>query len=574
MRNTCVRILKRDILVFLLDGNSITIPFLSIYRYEFLLMIDSSLGFEVFRRRTRMKEEEEAIAILVNVPVTEEERETDVLNSSCNENEVTSVRHWSEVVCSPWEFVKSFLQWFAVMREAFGGPFLGVVMVVYGVSQGYAETMKRLATNYYWRDVQKMQPASTQVLMALSTIPWDIKPIYGLITDTFPIAGYRRWPYLAICGIIGCLCLWALSFFELVPWMATLLMAGVAMCTAFPDVVTDATVAQQSKTIPKFASDLQSLSWGSMAVGGLFGCGVSGAAVHELGPQSSYLLVSIAPLMLIVAALALPESRSPKTVLRIQFGALMHTLRLFGKTLRDPTLWRPALYIYLSQGSLCPDISEAMFFWLTDPEAGPGFSEEFMGFVNAVGYLAMFIGIVGYNHWFRCQTFRKMFLWSQVTSSFIGLLDIIIVCRMNLRMHIPDRAFVLGDQALTDAISKIQLMPMLVLSSQLCPIGIEGTVFAFLMSVSNFGSTSGTWLGALLLKWLHIQRDDYSRLWLAVLIRSLMRLSPLFFIFLVPDCTVENIRPLNISLTNDLELEESTKDIMPFNKVSVHELDE
>ncbi|XP_057812597.1 probable folate-biopterin transporter 6 isoform X3 [Cryptomeria japonica] len=521
MRNTCVRILKRDILVFLLDGNSITIPFLSIYRYEFLLMIDSSLGFEVFRRRTRMKEEEEAIAILVNVPVTEEERETDVLNSSCNENEVTSVRHWSEVVCSPWEFVKSFLQWFAVMREAFGGPFLGVVMVVYGVSQGYAETMKRLATNYYWRDVQKMQPASTQVLMALSTIPWDIKPIYGLITDTFPIAGYRRWPYLAICGIIGCLCLWALSFFELVPWMATLLMAGVAMCTAFPDVVTDATVAQQSKTIPKFASDLQSLSWGSMAVGGLFGCGVSGAAVHELGPQSSYLLVSIAPLMLIVAALALPESRSPKTVLRIQFGALMHTLRLFGKTLRDPTLWRPALYIYLSQGSLCPDISEAMFFWLTDPEAGPGFSEEFMGFVNAVGYLAMFIGIVGYNHWFRCQTFRKMFLWSQ-----------------------------------------------------LCPIGIEGTVFAFLMSVSNFGSTSGTWLGALLLKWLHIQRDDYSRLWLAVLIRSLMRLSPLFFIFLVPDCTVENIRPLNISLTNDLELEESTKDIMPFNKVSVHELDE
>ncbi|KAH9327040.1 hypothetical protein KI387_007218 [Taxus chinensis] len=519
-----------------------------------------------------MKEEEEAVPILVNVSRQDAEADTDI-GILTSEIEVASGRQWSGVVYNPCKYVKSFLQWFAVMREAFGGPFLGVVMIVYGVSQGYAETMKQLATNYYWRDVQKMQPASTQIFMAVSSIPWDIKPIYGLITDTFPIGGYRRWPYLAICGFAGCLCLWTLSFFKLTPWIATLLMAGVAICTAFPDVVADAAVAQRSKTIPKLASDLQSLSWGSLAVGGFFGCGVSGAAVHGLGPQRSYLLVSIAPVMLIVAALVLPESRSPKAGLDFQFGALMHTLRLFGKTLRDPTLWRPALYIYLSQGFLCPDISEAMFFWLTDPVVGPGFNEEFMALVNAAGYLAMFFGVAGYNYWFRCQTFRKMFLWSQVTSSFIGLLDIILVSRMNLRMHIPDQAFVLGDRALTDAISKLQLMPMLVLSSQLCPIGIEGTVFAFLMSVSNFGNTSGTWLGALLLKWLHIQKDDYSRLWLAVLIRSLMRLSPLFFIFLVPESTVENIKPPNVALTNDLEMEETAKDINLFKKVPVHDSD-
>jgi hypothetical protein len=196
-----------------------------------------------------------------------------------------------------------------------------------------------------------------------------------------------------------------------------------------------------------------------------------------------------------------------------------------------------------------------------------------MGLVNAVGYLAMFIGVAGFNHWCQSQTFRKMFLWPQVTSSFIGLLDIIVVSRVNLRMHIPDQAFVLSDEALTDAISKLQLMPMLVLSSRLCPIGIEGTVFAFLMSVSNFGSTSGSWFGALLLKWLHIQKDDYSRLWLAVLIRSLMRLSPLLFLFLVPDCTVENIKPPNISLSNDLEIEEMIKDIELCDKVSIHESD-
>lgn len=487
--------------------------------------------------------------------------------SNCSEKEEEATRRG---LWSPWRVVKDLISWFVVMREAFGAPFLGVVMIVYGVSQGYAGTMKLLATNYYWRDVLKMQPASTQAFMGISSIPWDIKPVYGLITDTFPIAGYRRWPYLAICGIAGCLCLWALAFFTLSPWMTTLFLAGVALCTAFPDVVTDAAVAQQSRITPKLASDLQSLSWGSLAVGGFFGCGVSGAAVHSFGAQGSYLLISVAPIMLIVAALALPENRLPKKSLNFQFEALLRTLRLFGQTLRDPILWKPALYIYLSQGSLCPDISEAMFFWLTDPVSGPGFSEKFMGLVNAVGYLAMFIGVAGYNYRCRSQTFRKMFLWPQVASSFIGLLDIILVSRVNLRMHIPDRAFVLSDAALTDAISKLKLMPMLVLSAQLCPNGIEGTVFAFLMSVSNFGFTSGSWFGALLLKWLHVQKDDYSRLWLAVLIRSLMRLSPLLFLFLVPDCTVESIKPPNIALSYDLEIEEITKDIELCDKVSVH----
>jgi len=29
------------------------------------------------------------------------------------------------------------------------------------------------------------------VCQALLNIPWDVKPIYGIITDTFPIAGYN-----------------------------------------------------------------------------------------------------------------------------------------------------------------------------------------------------------------------------------------------------------------------------------------------------------------------------------------------------------------------------------------------
>jgi hypothetical protein len=37
----------------------------------------------------------------------------------------------------------------------------------------------------------------------ITAIPWTVKPIYGFITDSFPIRGMRRRPYLIISGLLG-----------------------------------------------------------------------------------------------------------------------------------------------------------------------------------------------------------------------------------------------------------------------------------------------------------------------------------------------------------------------------------
>lgn len=38
---------------------------------------------------------------------------------------------------------------------------------------------------------------------AIAGVPWMIKPLYGFVTDTFPILGRRRRPYLILCGLSG-----------------------------------------------------------------------------------------------------------------------------------------------------------------------------------------------------------------------------------------------------------------------------------------------------------------------------------------------------------------------------------
>ena len=46
-------------------------------------------------------------------------------------------------------------------------------------------------------------------------------------------------------------------------------------------------------------------------------------------------------------------------------------------------------------------------------------------------------------------------------------------------------------------------MPVLVLAAKLCPPGMEATLFATLMSISNAGSVTGSLVGAGLGFWSH-----------------------------------------------------------------------
>lgn len=45
--------------------------------------------------------------------------------------------------------------------------------------------------------------AQVAFLTSFAAFPWVVKPLYGFLSDTVPIYGYRRRSYLIICGILG-----------------------------------------------------------------------------------------------------------------------------------------------------------------------------------------------------------------------------------------------------------------------------------------------------------------------------------------------------------------------------------
>ncbi|CAN6450764.1 unnamed protein product [Victoria cruziana] len=149
--------------------------------------------------------------------------------------------------------------------------------------------------------------------------------------------------------------------------------------------------------------------------------------------------------------------------------------------------------------------------------------------LHAIGSI---VGVVLYHKLFKEFPFRTVIFFAHLLYGVSGIPDLTFVLRLNLKLGVPDYVFIIMEEMCSRIISRIRWMPMIILSTRSCPLGIEGTFFALLMCMdSSTGSLSSKWGGSLVLQLLKVTRTDFRNLWLALLIRNLLRISTLALIF-------------------------------------------
>ncbi|KAG0576855.1 hypothetical protein KC19_5G113400 [Ceratodon purpureus] len=448
--------------------------------------------------------------------------------------EVDRVGVW---VSRTWQFLAQPFTWLSMLSRELDVTFVTGVMVVYGVSQGIAYALSRVVVDYYWRDVQEKEPSTVQFYRGITVIPWDVKPLYGLLTDLLPFFGYHRRPYFVLAGLITISVYIVLVFGgKLLASTALAMFVGASASAAMADVTIDALVAMKSREKPELASHIQTLCGTCSSAGSLSGFLLSGLAVAIFGSQFALGIMLVPGILLLVLGFTIAEPRLPRHLWRSgQVGKQMkEACFTMWDTMKIAQVWQPSIYMYLTW-ALVPDISEGKFYWFNDFDVGPGFSEEFVGVIYAMGSVGTLLGVAIYHRYLRHWTFRRLLLWSQILLALSGMLDLVLVTRVNRKLLIPDTLFAVVDEAVSSAIARIKWMPLLVLAAKLCPPGIEGTFFALLMSIDNVGTLSSSWVGSVLLRVTGIRRTNFQYLWLTVLIRNGMRLLPLPFLFLVPN---------------------------------------
>ncbi|XP_039142294.1 LOW QUALITY PROTEIN: probable folate-biopterin transporter 2 [Dioscorea cayenensis subsp. rotundata] len=430
---------------------------------------------------------------------------------------------------------KKLMSWFRVLAKEMHWSFVFGVVSVNGISQGMGGAVYKVATDYYWKDVQRVQPSAAQIYQGITSLPWIVKPLWGLMTDVLPLGGYRRRPYFMLAGLLGVVSMLMLSLHrDLGVVLALLALTAGSTGVAMADVTIDACVAQNSINHPSLAADMQSLCGFSSSLGGLIGFSISGLLLHTCGSQGVLGLLSLPFALVFSVGLVLKELRRPNFMYKQVYGKLQEANQTMWTTMKCPNVWRPCVYMYISL-ALNLSIHQGMFYWYTDPNSGPSFSQETVGFIFSVGSVGSLIGVLIYQNILKDYPFRTLLFWAQLLSSFSGMLDLILVSRLNLKLGIPDYFFIVIDESISQMISRIKWMPILVLSSKLCPSGIEGTFFALLMAIDHIGMLTGSWGGGLLLHALKVTRTQFGNLWVAILVRSLIRMLPLALIYLVPN---------------------------------------
>jgi MFS family permease len=347
--------------------------------------------------------------------------------------------------------------------------------------------------------------SATQVasFFAVTTLPWLIKPTYGLLSDCVPLFGRRRKSYLMVTNAVATTAGLVLSLLpDSTPWRMAILFTAMGFGLAFTDVVVDALMVEHGRRW-QLTGAYQSVQWASIQTASLL-VGISGGMLTERGAlRVAFFLAALFPLCsLTLTIFALPEARvgGPAGQLRVGWAAIREALR-------SRHLWVVAGFLLC--WTFSPSIGTPLFFYQTDTL---GFSQRFIGTLASLSSGAAIMGALAYAGLSRRVALKAMLRLS---------IGIGVVSTLAYLLYKDVVSAILIDVTF-GGIGMIAMLTFLDLAAKACPKQAEGTFFALLMSLYNGGVQGseiiGGWLyEALGYTWLILISAAFTALcWLLV----------------------------------------------------------
>ena len=315
------------------------------------------------------------------------------------------------------------------------------------------------------------------------TIPWFIKPVYGLLSDFVPIAGTRRRSYFLIMAALATVSAIAVSLMTDGPYWAlaviiTLLWLGVG----FTDVLTDALMVENGKPLG-LTGTFQSVQWAALSASSIL-VGVAGGYLAEHRAfAAAFALVACFPLIsLLMAWLVVQEPPA-----RPNLEGLGETWAALRQATGRRDLWLVAGFIFF--WAFSPSFGPAFFYYQTDTLH---FSQTLIGALASLGAAASIAGAWVYARLARRFPLKRLIVWS-IGAGTVGSLAYIAYGGVVSAAVIT---------VIFGAVGMTTQLAFLDLAAKACPARAEATFFALLMSIYNLGTRSSEWTGANLYDWL------------------------------------------------------------------------
>lgn len=371
-------------------------------------------------------------------------------------------------------------------------PLAVVFASVYFFSMNGLGALPALAINFLLKDKAGLLPEQLAYFQAITLIAWVIKPLWGFISDLFPIFGSRRKSYLILTSIFAAVAWIVLAFLPdySAARLLLLLMTLIYMAYAFQDVVSDGLMVETGQPL-NMTGQFQSIQWAAVYIAMII-TSLAGGLVAELAQKgalsyrSIFGMTALFPVLTAVIVFFLVQEPSRTHPERAAAFGLRDVFRHKG-------IWILSSFLFLWNFS--PSFGAPFFYYTVDTLK---FSPSFLGILQAVASAGALLGSVLYGLVFARFPIRKFLVIAVLVGVFSTLSYFIYFDSWLIAHAAVLKGLALGMSFFLGTASAVIFLALLNLAAKTSPQYAGGTIFALLMSFYNLGQMGSSALGGFL----------------------------------------------------------------------------
>lgn len=324
--------------------------------------------------------------------------------------------------------------------------------------------------------------AQVAAFFTISTLPWLIKPVYGLVSDFVPLFGRRRKSYLLLTSALASAASLTLALAgDHSYWRLAIFFTAMGLGLAFTDVLVDALMVENGRA-RGLTGAFQSVQWAAI-YGATIVVGVLGGRFAEMrslhvgfGVASCFPLVTFLMVTCFITEAAAPADRA---AFRDTWGAIR-------RALSERHVWLVAGFILF--WTFSPSFGPALLYYQTDQLR---FSQQFIGVLGSITAVSAMVGAFIYAPVSRRVPLQRLI---------VGAIAVATVATLGYLLY-RDAVSAVLIELVFGCIGMMTQLAFLDLAAKACPRRVEATFFALLMSVYNLGTQGSQITGGYLYDW-------------------------------------------------------------------------
>ena len=425
--------------------------------------------------------------------------------------------------------------------------YLMVVFVYFTLTRGLMANILRGISLPYFQSFFGVSLQEYHNLYAtLLLMPWCLKPVFGAISDYFPINRKRKFYYILVCCALMIAGLAHLCLHSTLK-AAQLALLMISCSLVFCDLLFEASYAEQLRDVAEESgTKLVTFAWGCGAFGGAVAAVIAGMLGDAKLYDVAFVIAMLGPIFTAILVLlnSVPEKQARFSWLNIARGlkkirvafliaAFSVVLTLIENSATAVKLslvvvlpciifyniyWvQPSvvancnLFLFLTEATNINFVGATDYFYTSKCFGNPNFSYTFyVTYSLLLGSIFTLIGIYIYTKIEHLHV-KSIFCWVTVLKVIASGVEVAQVARLNLGYMDDQSVYILGEAVVQPVISMLYFMPMVVLTSRLTSKSTEAITYATMAGLQNMGTLIAAQLGGVLTSLYRVDNCEFTK---------------------------------------------------------------